>query len=131
MSFFLPATSMSTRDLNFFPWDYRFLDPLTSGEYPDSMRSLVGARLPRFSSEEAKDLKGSFDFLGYNYYSTDFTVNNPTPQNFLNTDYVLDARANISGKLNMYRFNHLISLQIGQSDFNTSSNSWYLILLWY
>ena len=118
MSFFLPATSMSTRDLNFFPWDYRFLDPLTSEEYPDSMRSLVGPRLPRFSSEEAKDLKGSFDFLGYNYYSTDFTVNNPTPQNSLNTDYVLDAQANISGKLNMYRFNHLISLQIRQSDFN-------------
>lgn len=77
-----------------------FLDPLTSGEYPDSMRSLVGARLPRFSSEEAKDLKGSFDFLGYNYYSTDFTVNNPTPQNSLNTDYVLDARANISDQVN-------------------------------
>lgn len=76
-----------------------FLDPLTSGEYPDSMRSLVGARLPRFSSEEAKDLKGSFDFLGYNYYSTDFTVNNPTPQNSLNTDYVLDARANISDQV--------------------------------
>jgi len=76
-----------------------FLDPLTSGKYPDSMRSLVGARLPRFSSEEAKDLKGSFDFLGYNYYSTDFTVNNPTPQNSLNTDYVLDARANISDQV--------------------------------
>jgi len=63
------------------------------------MRSLVGARLPRFSSEEAKDLKGSFDFLGYNYYSTDFAVNNPTPQNSLNTDYVLDARANISDQV--------------------------------
>jgi len=30
------------------------------------MRRLVGARLPRFSSEEAKDLAGSFDFLDYN-----------------------------------------------------------------
>nr|AUR53397.1 beta-glucosidase 1 [Abies balsamea] len=77
-----------------------FLDPLTSGKYPDSMRSLVGARLPRFSSEEAKDLKGSFDFLGYNYYQTYFTVNNPTPQNSLNTDYVLDAQANISQQVN-------------------------------
>jgi len=88
-----------------FPFGiYRFLDPLTSGKYPDSMRSLVGARLPRFSSEEAKDLKGSFDFLGYNYYSTDFTINNPIPENSLHTDYVLDARANLSCKLNFAAF---------------------------
>lgn len=77
-----------------------FLDPLTSGKYPDSMRSLVGARLPRFSSEEAKDIKGSFDFLGYNYYSTDFAINNPIPENSLHTDYVLDARANLSYQVN-------------------------------
>lgn len=99
------------------------------------MRSLVGARLPVFSSEEAKDLKGSFDFLGFNYYSTDFTINNPNPQNSLDTDYVLDARANISCKFDMYCFNyHLISWQSSQSNSNTSSDScyfyFYLILPW-
>ena len=59
--------------------DYRFLDPLTLGKYPASLTRLVGAWLPRFSAEEAKALKGSFDFLGYNYYTTQYTTNNPNP----------------------------------------------------
>ena len=60
--------------------DYRLLDPLTLGKYPASLTRLVGARLPRFSAEEAKALKRSFDFnLGYNYYTTQYTTNNPNP----------------------------------------------------
>lgn len=79
-----------------------FMDPLTSGKYPDSMQRLVGARLPRFSREEAKDLKGSFDFIGYNYYYSQISINNPIqPANsLLDTDYVLDARANITFEVN-------------------------------
>ncbi|ESW03970.1 hypothetical protein PHAVU_011G056300 [Phaseolus vulgaris] len=60
--------------------DFRFgwyMDPLTKGEYPTSMRHLVGNRLPRFSKEEAKQLKGSFDFLGLNHYSTFYAANAP------------------------------------------------------
>eukprot|EP00253_Pinus_taeda_P029354 PITA_29354 len=76
-----------------------FLDPLTSGKYPDSMRRLVGARLPRFSGEEAKDLRGSFDFLGYNYYTTQYAINNPIPPNPLHTGYILDARVNEGASL--------------------------------
>eukprot|EP00253_Pinus_taeda_P026696 PITA_26696 len=77
-----------------------FLDPLTSGKYPDSMRILVGTRLPQFTIEEAEELKGSFDFLGLNYYSTYFTINNPNPPNPVNTDYILDARAIVTYEVN-------------------------------
>jgi beta-glucosidase len=77
-----------------------FMDPLTSGKYPESMRRLVGQRLPQFSSEESKDLRGSFDFIGCNYYITQFAINNPIPPNSLHTDYVLDARANITFEVN-------------------------------
>ena len=59
--------------------DYRFLDPLTLAKYLASLTRLVGPRLPRFSTEEAKASKGSFDFLGYNYYTTQYTTNNPNP----------------------------------------------------
>jgi len=76
-----------------------YLEPLTSGKYPDSMRTLVGARLPHFTSQESKDLKGSFDFLGFNYYFTEFTVNNPHPR-LHHTDYILDAQANLSYEVN-------------------------------
>ena len=83
--------------------DSRFLEPLTSGKYPDSMRRLVGARLQRFTSEEAKDLTGSFGFLGCNYYSTLFTIDNPIPIIFLHTDYILDAHATVTCKLDLYK----------------------------
>jgi hypothetical protein len=62
----------------------------------------VGARLPRFSSEEAKDLAGSFDFLDYNCYSSQFATNNPASPNSQHIDCILDARgANVTCKLNM------------------------------
>ncbi|KAL1324000.1 hypothetical protein AAHE18_13G056900 [Arachis hypogaea] len=56
------------RALDFmFGW---FMEPLTKGEYPKSMQSMVGDRLPKFSEEESQQLRGSFDFLGLNYYSS-------------------------------------------------------------
>jgi beta-glucosidase/6-phospho-beta-glucosidase/beta-galactosidase len=47
----------------------RLLDPLVFGDYPKIMRKLVGKRLPLFCTDETKDLKGSFDFIGLNYYT--------------------------------------------------------------
>ena len=83
--------------------DSRFLEPLTSWKYPDSMRRLVGARFQWFTSEEAKDLKGSFDFLGCNYYSTLFTIDNLIPIISLQTNYILDAQADVTCKLDLYK----------------------------
>lgn len=45
------------------------MDPITYGEYPREMISMVGDRLPKLSKEEKSLLKGSFDFLGLNYYT--------------------------------------------------------------
>jgi beta-glucosidase len=56
---------------------FRFMDPLTIGDYPSSMRSLVGSRLPKFSKYQAKLLKGSFDFIGLNYYTSYYATNAP------------------------------------------------------
>lgn len=48
----------------------RFLHPLTYGDYPQSMKSLVGDRLPKFTKSESQMLKQySFDYLGINYYT--------------------------------------------------------------
>ncbi|CAL9242594.1 unnamed protein product [Arabidopsis halleri] len=49
-----------------------FMEPLTKGKYPDIMRELVGGRLLNFSESEAKLVKGSYDFLGINYYQTQY-----------------------------------------------------------
>ena len=45
-------------------------DPVWLGDYPKSMRRILGDRLPTFSSHEQKLLTGSADFLGLNHYSS-------------------------------------------------------------
>ncbi|KAK4484053.1 hypothetical protein RD792_011272 [Penstemon davidsonii] len=47
-----------------------FLDPIIIGDYPRSMRTRVRRRLPRFSKIQSSLVKGSFDFIGINHYTT-------------------------------------------------------------
>jgi beta-glucosidase len=44
--------------------------PVYLGDYPKSMRRILGDRLPTFSSDEKKLITGSADFLGLNHYSS-------------------------------------------------------------
>ncbi|KAL6494911.1 Beta-glucosidase 44 [Orobanche gracilis] len=46
-----------------------FMHPLVYGEYPKTMQNIVGTRLPKFTKEEVKMVKGSFDFVGINQYT--------------------------------------------------------------
>ena len=48
------------------------MDPLTYGDYPLSIRCLVKKRLLTFSEDDSKLLKGSYDFVGINYYSSNY-----------------------------------------------------------
>lgn len=70
------------------------MGPLTSGEYPRMMRGLVGKRLPKFSEEEERLVKGSYDFLGLNYYTAYYAAHAPAfynaPPNYL-TDSIANA----------------------------------------
>lgn len=50
-------------------WNFRIIDPLVFGDYPKTMKKIVGSRLPVFSKSESEYLKGSFDFLGVNHYT--------------------------------------------------------------
>ncbi|KAF7824010.1 cyanogenic beta-glucosidase-like isoform X1 [Senna tora] len=88
------------RALDFmFGW---YMAPLTKGEYPKSMRSLVGNRLPKFSKEQSSLLKGSFDFLGINYYSSFYAAHAPNISNpsrpSLQTDSFVNVTNNRNGK---------------------------------
>ncbi|KAF4374895.1 hypothetical protein G4B88_004646, partial [Cannabis sativa] len=76
-----------------------FMDPLTKGEYPHSMRKLVGKRLPKFTKEEAKVVKGSFDFVGLNYYTANYAASTHLPKNSL-PSYTTDSRANLTTERN-------------------------------
>nr|WRW51049.1 strictosidine-beta-D-glucosidase [Uncaria rhynchophylla] len=52
-------------------------DPVVFGKYPESMRRLLGNRLPEFKPHQLRDLIGSFDFIGMNYYTTNSVANLP------------------------------------------------------
>ncbi|KVH90866.1 Glycoside hydrolase, catalytic domain-containing protein [Cynara cardunculus var. scolymus] len=49
-----------------------FMNPLTFGEYPETMRINVANRLPQFTAEESYTLRNSLDFLGLNYYTANY-----------------------------------------------------------
>ncbi|XP_068311227.1 beta-glucosidase 13-like [Pyrus communis] len=87
----------ANRSLDFmFGW---FMEPMTSGQYPHSMQVLVKERLPKFTEEESKLIKGSFDFVGINYYTTYYSRYQPH-NNSANASYLTDARVFESTELN-------------------------------
>lgn len=70
------------------------MDPITHGDYPKTMRTIVGNRLPRFTKSESDSLKGSFDYLGINYYTAKY-VDAQSPANG-NYSYYVDIQANLT-----------------------------------
>ncbi|KAL2514209.1 Beta-glucosidase 17 [Forsythia ovata] len=76
-----------------------FLNPLTYGDYPKSMHALLGKRLPNFTHEEAELVKGSYDFLGLNYYTSFYAANLPA-FNTVNTSMSTDKNANLTSERN-------------------------------
>ncbi|XP_065867113.1 beta-glucosidase 12-like [Euphorbia lathyris] len=76
-----------------------YLHPLTYGEYPKSLRTLVGKRLPKFTKEESERVKGSIDFLGVNYYTSNYAANMNTSTT-ANLTYTTDSRATLSNERN-------------------------------
>jgi len=61
------------RSLEFFlGW---FADPIYLGDYPEVMKKNIDDRLPKFSEEDRKLIKGSADFFGLNHYSTSLVQN--------------------------------------------------------
>lgn len=71
------------------------MEPLTTGNYPKDMRSLVGRRLPKFSKQQARLVNGSFDFLGLNYYTSNYAANAPRLSNS-RPNYNTDSLANLT-----------------------------------
>lgn len=71
------------------------------GEYPSSMRTRVGSRLPKFSPSEAALVKGSLDFVGINHYTTFYATKNSTNLvGVLLNDSIAD-----SGTITLRKFN--------------------------
>ncbi|XP_048330155.2 beta-glucosidase 24 [Ziziphus jujuba] len=78
-----------------------YVEPLVYGDYPKSMRDLVKERLPTFTEEQKNLVKGSFDFLGINYYTARYAKNIKKSEGLprYSTDYLADVTAERDGVL--------------------------------
>ncbi|CAM8952517.1 unnamed protein product [Rhodiola kirilowii] len=106
------------RDLDFvFGW---FMEPMTYGKYPSIMRQLVGTRLPNFTKEQSEMLKGSYDFIGVNYYTAYYAVSVKYP-NKENVSYETDDLVDLVGKKSMH--GHFYTLSHSGLLANSCTNS--------
>ncbi|KAJ7982161.1 Beta-glucosidase [Quillaja saponaria] len=80
-----------------FIYDW-FMEPLNSGSYPPEMVKHVGERLPSFSKEQSLMVKASFDFIGLNYYTSNYAADVPCQSE--NQTYFTDFCANLSTERN-------------------------------
>ncbi|GMH20441.1 hypothetical protein Nepgr_022282 [Nepenthes gracilis] len=83
---------MAARRANdfFIGW---FMDPLMYGDYPEIMKNTAGKRIPSFTKDESKLLKGSFDFIAINHYFSVHVKDNPSSLKMELRDYVSDMAA--------------------------------------
>jgi beta-glucosidase/6-phospho-beta-glucosidase/beta-galactosidase len=83
------------RSLDFmYGW---FMDPIVFGDYPGTMRKLVGDRLPKFTAEQSELVKGSYDFIGLNYYTTNYAKSVLRRPSKLKPAYATDNWVNQTG----------------------------------
>ncbi|KAG0453620.1 hypothetical protein HPP92_024924 [Vanilla planifolia] len=79
---FTPLTNssedaMATQRARDFVYGWIF-NPLLFGDYPEVMKKTAGSRIPSFSKSQSLQVKGSYDFIGINYYFALFVANDPT-----------------------------------------------------
>ncbi|CAK7331819.1 unnamed protein product [Dovyalis caffra] len=76
-----------------------FMEPLKSGMYPVEMVTYVHERLPQFSEEQALMLKESLDFIGINYYTSNYASDIPCKTENLSysTDYCVSLTSERNG----------------------------------
>ncbi|BAT95707.1 hypothetical protein VIGAN_08248000 [Vigna angularis var. angularis] len=73
------------------------MEPLQYGDYPISMKTNAGVRIPAFTTRESEQVKGSFDFIGVIHYTNiNITDNSDTLKNQLR-DFNADMAAKFSG----------------------------------
>ncbi|KAK1564341.1 hypothetical protein Q3G72_001094 [Acer saccharum] len=80
-----------------FGW---FVEPLVHGDYPRIMREIVKDRLPTFSAKEKNLIKGSFNFIGLNYYTSRYAKSIPINLRATPISYTTDEFVNITVEKN-------------------------------
>ena len=105
-SFSLPSNTSNVNDIRAVDISHAFqygwfADPLVFGRYPQEMTNLItGNRLPQFNESMSHLIKGSYDFLGLNYYSTNYVQWTGIPgDSYLTDGRISGSPYNASGNL--------------------------------
>ncbi|KAG0452561.1 hypothetical protein HPP92_025225 [Vanilla planifolia] len=69
--------AMATQRALDFVYGWIF-NPLLFGDYPEAMKKSAGSKIPSFTKSQSLQVKGSYDFIGINYYFALFVANDPT-----------------------------------------------------
>ncbi|KAK3224015.1 hypothetical protein Dsin_011040 [Dipteronia sinensis] len=88
--------TVSSRKAALRALDFQFgwvVHPMTNGDYPKTMRCLVGNRLPNFTNEESILIKGTLDFVGLNYYTSKY-ADDVTSYSSVFLSYTTDSHVN-------------------------------------
>ena len=67
------------------------------GDYHDVMKKYLGSRLPAFTNFESNLVKGSFDFLGLNYYAMLYVKDDSSKLNMEVRDFNADMAIELTG----------------------------------
>ncbi|XP_078149855.1 beta-glucosidase 22-like isoform X2 [Carex rostrata] len=77
------------------------VDPVTNGDYPRVMKKIVGPRLPSFSKHQSEMLRGAFDFIGLNHYTSLYITDASNYENSGPCDFIADTFAQTSTNKNI------------------------------
>ncbi|XP_020589520.1 beta-glucosidase 22-like isoform X2 [Phalaenopsis equestris] len=84
-------------------FDFQFgwiLNPLVFGDYPETMKKICGPKLPNFTASQKKLLKGSFDFISLNHYTSAFVRDNSIILQISPRDFFSDMAAIVTASRN-------------------------------
>ena len=75
------------------------MEPLVFGDYPFIMKAMIRDGLPEFTEVEKDLIKGSFDFIGINYYTSKYVISQQFDKDDTYTGNSQYQYAELKGKL--------------------------------
>ena len=78
-----------------------------SGDYPKTMKKIVGSRLPAFTRTQSEAIIGSIDFIGVNHYFSVYVNDRPLDKGV--RDYTADMSITYKSKYHRFSIHSFVA----------------------